>query len=259
MNVPAYLERIGYHGPLIPCAETLRALHVAHLYSVPFENLDIGLGRPLSLELPALFDKIVTRRRGGFCYELNGLFGSLLESLGYSVTYLSARVFSPDGSLGPEFDHLTLWVECPADGRAGERWLADVGFGEWSMEPLRLEPGVEDTQGQRACWLAERDGGWDYWHRQPGAAPERQYTFTLQPRQFPADFESMCRYQQTSPESHFTQHRVCTLATPGGRITVSDRRYVVTEHGQRRETAIDDNEFWRIARTHFGVNIDRTA
>src|SRR5260221_12505984 len=113
MDVAAYLERIGYTGPLAPNAGALRALHVAHLYTVPFENLDIGLGRPLSLELPALFDKIVTRRRGGFCYELNGLFAWLLQSLGYGVTPLSARTKSPDGSFGPEFGPLALRVVCP--------------------------------------------------------------------------------------------------------------------------------------------------
>src|SRR4051794_33731222 len=91
LNVDAYLEGIRYAGPRAPSAETLRALHRAHLYAVPFENLDIGRGRRLSLALPDLFDKIVTRRRGGFCYELNGLFGWLLESLGYRVTHLSAR------------------------------------------------------------------------------------------------------------------------------------------------------------------------
>jgi N-hydroxyarylamine O-acetyltransferase len=255
-NVRAYLARIGYRGPLAPTAGTLRAMHVAHLYTVPFENLDIGLGRPLSLQLPALFDKIVMRRRGGFCYELNGLFAWLLETLGYSVTYLSARVAGPDGSLGPEFDHLTLWVECPADGRAGERWLADVGFGEWSMQPVRLEPGVEQTHDSRSCWLVERDGGFEYWQRDSGAAAERQYAFTLQPRLFPADFEPMCRYQQTSPESHFTQHRVCTRATPAGRIMLTDRRWIVTENGQRRETAIDDGEFWTILKADFGIVLD---
>ncbi len=245
---------------------------------MPFENLDIGLGRPLSLALPALFDKIVTRRRGGFCYELNGLFGWLLQSLGYSVTYLSARVYSPAGTLGPEFDHLTLWVEAPAGdsggggqsvggdksvggdqsggGPAGQRWLADVGFGDSFVEPLRLEAGHEQPQGRRAYGLAERDGAWDYWQREPQAAAERQYAFTLLPRQFPADFEPMCRYQQTSPESHFTQHRVCTLATPTGRITLSDRRWIVTQNGLRRETAIDDATFGRILNTDFGIRLD---
>src|SRR5258706_15925794 len=104
-SVAASLARLGCSGPLGPTAETLAALHRAHLYSVPFENLDIGLGRPLSLALPALFDKIVTRRRGGFCYELNGLFAWLLTRLGYRVTYLSARVAGSDGNLGAEFDH----------------------------------------------------------------------------------------------------------------------------------------------------------
>src|SRR5260221_3367797 len=188
MNVAAYLERIGYQGPLNPNAETLRALHVAHLYTVPFENLDIGLGRPLSLELPALFDKIVTGRRGGFCYELNGLFAWLLQSLGYGVTHLSARTKSPDGSFGPEFDHLALRVVCPQAGGdpvqpwlSDEPWLADVGFGDSFVEPLRLEAGRDQSQGRRTFWLEERDGAYVYWKRQPGAAPERQYTFTLQP------------------------------------------------------------------------------
>jgi N-hydroxyarylamine O-acetyltransferase len=258
LNVAAYLERIGYRGPITPSAGTLRALHLAHLYTVPFENLDIGLGRPLSLALPALFDKIVTRRRGGFCYELNGLFAWLLTSLGYRVTPLSARVFSPDGSLGPEFDHLTLWVACPAgsDKSAGERWLADVGFGEWSLAPLLLAPSPDPPPGQGAHWLTEQGGAWEYWQRDPAGAPERQYAFTLQPRQFPADFEPMCRYQQTAPESHFTQHRVCTLATPAGRITLSDRRWIVTENGQRQERAIDDAEFGRILKADFGITLD---
>jgi N-hydroxyarylamine O-acetyltransferase len=256
MDVQAYLKRIGYAGTPQPTADTLRALHLAHLYAVPFENLDIHLGRPLSLELPALFDKIVGRRRGGFCYELNGLFASLLEAFGYTVTHLSARVANADGSLGPEFDHLALWVECPAGGAPAERWLADVGFGDSFVEPLRLEPGREQSQGPWTYWLEARDAGFVLWRRDLGGALERQYAFTLQPRRFAADYEPMCRYQQTSPQSHFTQHRVCTLATPAGRITLSDGRWIVTEHGQRRERAIGDDEFWRIVNTDFGMVVD---
>jgi N-hydroxyarylamine O-acetyltransferase len=251
--VPLYLARLGYAGPLSPTAETLRALHTAHMYSVPFENLDIGLGRRLSLSRAALFDKIVTRRRGGFCYELNGLFAWLLERLGFSVSYLSARIVNATGQEGPEFDHLTLAVVCPADGRPAERWLADVGCGDSFVEPLRLAPGVEQVQGGRAFWLAERGDDLDCWQRLAGAEPERQYAFSLQPRQFPSDYEPMCLHQQTAPESHFTQHRMCTLATPAGRLTLSDRRWIVTEHGVRRETQIDDAEFERRLRADFGV------
>jgi N-hydroxyarylamine O-acetyltransferase len=262
LNVDAYLDRIHYAGPLAPTADTLRALHTAHLYAVPFENLDIGLGRPLSLALPALFDKIVTRRRGGFCYELNGLFGWLLLSLGYDVTHLSARVAQPgsDGGLGPEFDHLTLRVLCPA-GAADDSgpWLADVGFGDSFVEPLRLAHGLRQSQGQRTFWLEQNGERWVYWMQSPGGAAEPQNEFSLQARAFPADYEPMCRYQQSSPESHFTQHRLCTLATPTGRLTLSDQRFIVTENGQKRERAIDAAEFDRRLKTDFGVDLDRAA
>src|SRR5512146_954327 len=111
-HVSAYLNRIHYSGPLEPTAETLRQLHRAHLYSVPFENLDIHLGRPIRLEEEALFVKIVTARRGGFCYELNGLFSRLLTGLGYQVTLLNARGVHEDGSYSIDFDHLALQVRC---------------------------------------------------------------------------------------------------------------------------------------------------
>src|SRR4029079_9045877 len=102
MDIQAYLDRNDYHGPLDPNAETLRALHVAHLLAVPFENLNIGVGWPIVLDEAALFDKIVVRRRGGFCYELNGLFAALLRGLGFQVTMLSAGVARADGGFGPE-------------------------------------------------------------------------------------------------------------------------------------------------------------
>jgi N-hydroxyarylamine O-acetyltransferase len=249
LDVPAYLGRLGYAGALAPTASTLGALQLAHLYAVPFENLDIHLGRPLRLERPALFDKIVARRRGGFCYELNGLFAALLEALGFSVTYLSARVANGDGTFGPEFDHLALLVE-PAPG---ERWLADVGFGDGFLQPLRLAPGLEHLQGQWTYGLDERDGGYQLWRRDAAGVVEPQYAFILQPRRFPADYAAMCVWQATAPESHFVQHRLCTLATPAGWLTLSDRRWIVTEGGQRHETAIDEAEFWRRVQTDFGM------
>ncbi len=261
LDTQAYLQRLGYAGPLAPTAATLRALQLAHLYAVPFENLDIHLGRPLSLALPALYDKIVTRQRGSFCYELNGLFAWLLQSLGYTVAHLSARVANGDGAFGPEFDHLALLVEVTAGGPAGERWLADVGFGDGFMEPLRLEPGLEQPQGGRSGWtygLDEHEGGYRLWRRDLAGTVEQQYAFTLQPRCFPRDFEPMCHYQQTAPESHFVQHRLCSLATPAGRLTLSDRRWIVTEQGERREQAIDDAEFWRRVRTDFRMPLEQT-
>src|SRR5829696_2117836 len=122
MNIEAYLKRINYNGPLEPTAETLRALQVAHLLSVPFENLSIHAGEPIVLDEETLFTKIVGTRRGGFCYECNGLFAGLLRALGFEVAMLAAGVARPDGTFGPEFDHMTLIVTLE------DRWLVDVGF-----------------------------------------------------------------------------------------------------------------------------------
>jgi N-hydroxyarylamine O-acetyltransferase len=112
MDVSAYLGRIAYYDTRTPTVNTLQALQLAHLQTIPFENLDIHLGRPIRLDQERLFQKLVVQRRGGLCYELNGLFAVLLRALGFPVTYLSARDAHPDGSYGPEYDHLTLFYWC---------------------------------------------------------------------------------------------------------------------------------------------------
>lgn len=152
VSVGSYLRRISYSGPTTPNASTLRALHRAHMLSVPFENLDISLGRKIVCDESSFLRKIVKRRRGGFCYELNGAFAWLLRELGFEVTLLSARVTGDDGSASPEFDHLTLRVDL------GEPWLADVGFGDAFVEPLRLKSGIEQRQGDRGFRIVEDSG-----------------------------------------------------------------------------------------------------
>src|SRR5215213_9389215 len=133
MDIHDYLNRINYRGTLEPSVATLEALQRAHLLAVPFENLDIHLGRPIVLDQAALFDKIVRRRRGGFCYELNGLFAALLSALRFDTKMLSASVANAKGEWGPEFDHMTLLVTLD------KRWLVDVGFGDSFIEPLPLD------------------------------------------------------------------------------------------------------------------------
>lgn len=247
MNVDVYLDRIDYRGPRTPAPATLRALHVAHLRTVPFENLDIGLGRPIRLDSAALFDKVVVRRRGGFCYELNGLFAALLRTLGFEVTLLSARVFN-DGQFGPEFDHLALRVGIPS----GSEWLADVGFGDCFVEPLRFEPG-EHPQPARTYRLTTAGNTWMLEEQRAGAPYERMYAFTTQPRRL-EDFEPMCHWQQHSPESHFTQHRVCTRATPTGRVSIRDQRLIFHHAGERTERDLPDHAaFLSALREHFGI------
>src|ERR1700751_3210486 len=137
LDVPSYLARIAYSGPTTPTEETLRAIHRAHLLAVPFENLDIALAREIVVDEANIVRKVVEKRRGGFCYELNGAFAALLRALGFRVPVRSARVSRGGGGEGPEFDHLTLRVDLD------QPWLADVGFGESFLEPLRLVPGTE--------------------------------------------------------------------------------------------------------------------
>lgn len=249
MNLSAYLDRLNYTGPLEPTTGTLRALHQAHLLAVPFENLDIHLGRSIVPDETAFYHKIVERRRGGFCYELNGLFAALLRELGFAVTLLSARVARKNGSFGPEFDHLTLLVQLE------ERWLADVGFGESFREPLRLaEPG-EQVQAAGVYRLSQEGQVWTYWERDETGAWPAQYCFTLQPRRL-TDFAEMCHYQQTSPQSHFTQKRVCSLATPEGRVTLSNDCLIVTRHGQRQERTLASPADQEAAlKTYFGLDL----
>src|SRR5262245_26549659 len=139
-NSQSYLRRIFYHSGLEPTPETLRKIHLSHMLRVPFENLDIHLNRLIELNVDSFFQKIVQNNRGGFCYELNGLFAELLKSLGYSVTLLSARVTRADGSFGPDFDHMTLLVELD------QRWIADVGFGDSFLEPLLLDTTEEQVR-----------------------------------------------------------------------------------------------------------------
>lgn len=248
MNVQSYLSRLNYTGTVSPDAGTLRALHRAHMFNIPFENLDIHLGRPIVLDEEAFFDKIIARRRGGFCYELNGLFAALLRGLGFDVTMLSARVYQGDAP-GPEFDHMALLVQCE------ERWLADVGFGDSFVEPLRLDESGEHIQ-RTMGYRIESDGDiWRVLQREQGGAWTPVYQFTLQPRQL-SDYAAMCLWQQTSPASHFTRKRICSMATPGGRVTLSDLKLIVTDHGTREERMLSgENDYALALRTHFGIHV----
>jgi len=214
---------------------------------VPFENLSIHAGEQIVLEDEALFRKIVSRRRGGFCYELNGLFAALLRGLGFEVAMLSAQVANDDGGFSRDFDHMTLLVSL------GERWLVDVGFGDSFIEPLLLDergPQMQRDSAYRidvdADWLimerADKSGEW-----------KPQYRFTLKPFQY-ADYAEMCTYHQTSPLSHFTKGRICSRLTPQGRISLSDMRLITSEAGERREhTAASQEEYEELLSDYFGV------
>jgi len=247
MDVAAYLDRLGLDRPATADVTALRVLQERHLAVVPFENLSIHLGEPIVLDTEALFDKIVRRRRGGFCYELNGLFAALLRELGFDVSLKAAKVFRPDGTLGPPFDHALVRVELD------EPWLADVGFGRFSRFPLRLSA----TEAQ-----ADPDGEFlilDAPHGDIDVLLDGKPQYRIEPRTRALDeFVPTAFWQATSPDSHFTQGPTCSL--PGGhdRVTLAGDRLIVTTHGVREETRLSgDQEILDAYRKEFGIELTR--
>jgi N-hydroxyarylamine O-acetyltransferase len=251
MDVCQYLDRIGYRGPLTPTSETLHSLHRQHMLTVPFENLDISLGREIVLDPERSAEKIVTHHRGGFCYELNGAFAALLTAAGFRVTLLSARVANEEGIASMEFDHLILRVDLQ------ESWLADVGFGDNFLEPLRLSVQIEQQDLAGRFRFVNQGERWRLERRQEDGSWRLQYDFSCQPRQL-SEFSAMCHYHQTSSDSHFTRNRVCSLATPSGRVTLSGTRLIVTTRDRREEQVLATEGDWHSAlRHHFGIILNR--
>ncbi|MGV9271268.1 arylamine N-acetyltransferase family protein [Kitasatospora sp. NPDC003701] len=246
-QVDAYLARIGVPRPDRPSPAALAELHRAHLGAVPFENLSIGLGEPVLLDTGALFEKLVTRRRGGFCYELNGLFAELLRALGHRVELFGARVFDGDRT-GPPFDHLALRVDLD------EPWLADVGFGRFSHLPLRLDArGPQPDPGGEFTLVPH---GGDELDVLMDGRP--QYRLGLRPYRL-ADFVPTCWWQTTSPDSHFTHSSTCSrLTADGGRITLGGARLIRTgPDGARTEDLLDEADALAAYRELFGITLDR--
>ena len=248
MNIKGYLNRIDCRIAGKPTADTIRQIHRAHMLTVPFENLDIHLGHPIRLDIPSFYDKVVRRRRGGFCYELNGLFAWLLDQLGFKVTLLSVRVIG-DSQEGPEFDHLLLLVE------SDRCLIADVGFGDLFLEPLRLEPGQEQRQSSGVFRLIDTGSEWAL-QRREGTHWEAKYVFSLKPHRL-SEFSEMCHFHQTSPDSHFTQQAICSIARANGRVTLSNNRLIVNAGNKVEEQKVrDETAYRRLLKIHFGIELN---
>lgn len=252
-QVDAYLRRIGAERPVRPTVEALRSLHLAHLRSVPFENLSVHLGEDIVLVEERLFEKVVGDRRGGFCYELNGLFGGLLTALGFEVTLLQARVFGDKGRVGIPFDHLALLVRTVDE----EACLADIGFGTNSHYPLVFGERGEQPDPGGTFRIAEADSGHGDLVVLRDSKP--QYRLETRPRRL-GDFAVGAWWHSTSPQSHFTRSLVCSRITEdGGRITLSGRTFTVTDaHGVKKTSECEtDEETLEVYRERFGVVLNR--
>ena len=249
LDVERYLHRIGYKGPQIPTRETLFALQRAHLLAVPFEALDCHLGVPVRLETDALFDKIVARHRGGFCYELNGLFFELLVALGFRVHRLAARPFTENGvdGLAPPFAHLALLVELE------RRWLTDVGFGFFSRAPLDVDRRSDQVvDGRRYRVVGERG---ELAAEDRGMTSRWGYAFDLAAHELD-EFAEQCRAYSTDPSSGFVRRATVSRAFPDGWVTVTRERVIGGRAGERLDRLITGDADWRATlRSLLGVEV----
>ncbi|AJY76749.1 arylamine N-acetyltransferase family protein [Paenibacillus beijingensis] len=250
-QVQAYLERIGFDGALDGSAETLALLQERHLYSVPYENLDILRRIPLSLEVDHLLDKIVMRRRGGYCFELNALFGWLLRELGFPVTDLFARFWRDEPDTPPKRRHHVLKV------KAGDHdYLCDVGVGGViPRRPVLITVNTEQQQGSERYRL-ERDPMFGLmlceWKR---GVWSRIYSFTDEP-QLAKDFLMATYWCENAPDSIFMKDLMVSLLTPEGRKTIAGREFrTFSPEGVHTFTPRTEDEYENALQSYFGISL----
>jgi len=250
MDIQKYLNRIGIKGKSNPTLAFLQKLQKAHLLNIPFENLDIHYGNKIELNADKLFKKVVINNRGGFCYELNGLFYELLNSLEFNVKRISAKVYNKDNGYGKEFDHLVLIVNINSI-----EYLADVGFGEFSLAPLKFELQILQHDKRGKFFFDRYDEKYFRINRKENNQTIPQYIFKTEGRKL-QEFNSMCKYHQSSKESHFTQKKVITLPTENGRITLNDDKLKITENGISKESDFEsEKEFEKNLWEYFKIKI----
>ncbi len=251
MDILAYLNRINYTTKVEIDKQTLFGLQKAHLLSVPFENLDIHYKQPIVLDKDLLFKKIVIHGRGGFCYELNGLFFELLKAIGFNVHLISARVHDKNGVYGKEHDHMAILANL-----GNEKFLVDVGFGKFSLEPLTLifKELQSDRFGTFVFDIHEKETEYVRVSEVHDNTYTPQYIFHPQRRTL-TDFEAMCTYHQTSTNSHFTKKKVISVSTPNGRITLNNDRIKITEGEETKEIQFNESEFELFLKNYFDINL----
>jgi N-hydroxyarylamine O-acetyltransferase len=251
LDLDRYLARIDYRAPLARDHSTLAGLHLAHATHIPFENLDILLGRPIRLDLPSLQRKLVVAGRGGYCYEQNLLFASALDAIGFPVTMLAARVRYRTTRVLPR-THMLLLVE--ADD---ERWIADVGFGgEGLLLPIALRPEIPAPQ---FVWMyrLQQDGAGFVLQARDREGFHDLYAFTLEP-QLAVDYEVASHYVSTHPESRFVRTLAVQLPGPDARRSLRNRTLTI-ERGydvQTRSLASDESILAELA-DGFGLSFHK--
>ena len=250
MNLDPYIERIGYHGPLQADINCLKQLHKHHLMSIPFEALDPYLGRAFDLRLESIYEKVVVRERGGYCYELNHLFHELLTQIGFDNHLISAQVFD-DNKYGPPHDHMAILINLE------EPWLVDVAFGDLFIEPIHIRPNIQQEDYFK-FYKVERISDSELILNESLKTKidyQVSYKFSTTPRKI-ADFEEQNKFKQSSPDSHFVKNRICTMATNSGRKTIRNSTFKVRTGAESVQKEISgDEELDTLLKTVFGIHL----
>ena len=255
MNYKHYLERIGVEGDLHADLATLRRLQYQHLLHIPFENIDIRHGKPIPLNVVSFYNKIVVQRRGGYCYECNGLFHELLLWLGYDSRIISCRV-TTGKQVNEQFDHLALIVTLN-----GTEWLVDVGFGDFSIMPLQTNTDMPQHDHRNEYCIGiygDIDGELHYAASRMKNGKGRfvpVYLFSKQARVL-AEFGGMNAWHQSAPESHFTKQLICSRLTETGRISLISNRLIITNGPDKEEKLLYGTACYDLLVHGFGIPAD---
>jgi N-hydroxyarylamine O-acetyltransferase len=252
MKLQNYLQRLNHLQQPAVSAETLVALHRAHVLLVPFENLDVIAGQPIILDQERFYRKIVENRRGGICYELNGLFKQLLDVVGFESYFISCNVYvPPTDKFGADYGHVAIIAAVN-----GEQYLVDVGFGDAFIEPLKLvynRPQYQygsyyrfSLQEKEEVLLEKSDDGVAY---------RKMFKFTLRPCAL-HQFAAMCRFHQESPLAPFNKKQLCTRPMPEGRITLTSNSLTISSSEKKEEAAVESSEVFDVLLArYFGISL----
>ncbi len=245
-----YFRRIGYVGEAPPDIGTLEAILRHHVFTIPFENLDVQLGTNVSTSVDTAYEKIVTNGRGGWCYEQNGLFGWALAETGFDVTRVAATVMRQDRGDSAEANHLCLLVDIPG---SDVRYLADVGFGGSMVEPIPL---IEADFEQAPFHIGLKktpDLRWRFWENDGGG--EFGYDFTSETAD-ESTLSHRCDFLQTDPSSGFVLNLVVQVRTPQEHKSLRGRvlRILSTTGAESRILSSAD-ELLEVLNHHFGLDV----
>lgn len=247
MNIDNYLNRFQATHNNQPSLQQLMELQRLHMMGIPFENLDVIRKVPIYLNLNTIYEKIVRHNRGGYCYELNGLFHWLLEQLGYDASLIAATVYRPNGMWAKPETHAAIIVHLD------ESYLVDVGFGDSTIQPIPLNGSPKtDVSGTYAIQHAGEDMLQLIRTRNGDSRP--LYRFSPSTKQL-ADFHEGCVFNQVSPESTFTHVDIVTKATPAGRMTLKDSELTVSENGIISSKSLTADEKEAILSESFGIKL----